>query len=162
VFSKTGTAEMASDPMPPNATDTFIMLKPEKKWPNPHLTKDKLIERIEEQVSQLPGNKYEFTQPIEMRFNELIAGTRGDLAIKVYGDDYKVLEKMGGQIGQVLESIAGSEEVQLTQADGQPTLEIELIKNGISRLGLRGSDVFGVISTAIGGTQVGEIFEGDK
>src|SRR5262249_43358895 len=64
VFSKTGTAEMASDPMPPNATDTFIMLKPEKKWPNPHLTKDKLIERIEEQVSQLPGNKYEFTQPI--------------------------------------------------------------------------------------------------
>ncbi len=162
VFSKTGTAEAASDPMPPNVSDTFIMLKPEKQWPNPQLSKNELISRIEEELANLPGNIYEFTQPIEMRFNELIAGTRGDLAIKIYGDDYAVLETIGNAISQSVRKIQGSEDVSVTQADGQPTLNIEINKVAISRLGLKTKDVLNVVSTAIGGSRVGTLFEGDR
>lgn len=162
VFSKTGTAEMASDPMPPNVSDTFIMLKPQKEWPNPKLTKNELIHQIEESLANVPGNLYEFTQPIEMRFNELIAGTRGDLAIKIYGDDYVQLEKIGTQVAHLLKHIPGSEDVSATQAQGQPTIDFEIKRDTISRLGLSGQDVFDVISTAVGGREVGMIFEGDR
>jgi cobalt-zinc-cadmium resistance protein CzcA len=162
VFSKTGTAEAASDPMPPNVSDTFIMLKPRESWPDPSLYKDALIRRIEMALEKLPGNMYEFTQPIEMRFNELIAGTRGDLALKVYGDDYSVLERLGTQISQILKKIPGSEDVRVTQADGLPTLNVEVNKEATSRLGLRGKDVLEVISTAVGGHKVGTVFEGDR
>jgi len=162
VFSKTGTAEAASDPMPPNVSDTFIMLKPRSSWPDPSLSKDALISRMESELHNLPGNMYEFTQPIEMRFNELIAGTRGDLAIKVYGDDYAMLESLGMQISQILKKIPGSEDVSVTQADGLPTLNVEIKKEAVSRLGLRGKDVLEVVSTALGGNKVGSVFEGDK
>ena len=118
VFSKTGTAEAASDPMPPNASDTFIMLKPQNQWPDPHLTKDNLIIQMEDSLKDLAGNLFEFTQPIEMRFNELIAGTKGDVAIKIYGDDYTLLENIGSQISQVLRKIPGSEDLTVTQAEG--------------------------------------------
>jgi cobalt-zinc-cadmium resistance protein CzcA len=162
VFSKTGTAEAASDPMPPNVSDTFIILKPKEQWPNPSSSKEELIERIEQSLQHLPGNLYEFTQPIEMRFNELIAGTRGDLAIKLYGDDYGILEKVGGEISQTLRKIPGSEDVSVTQADGQPTLEVTLNSETMGRLGLRGKDIMDVVSTAIGGSRVGTLFEGDR
>lgn len=162
VFSKTGTAEIATDPMPPYVSDTFIMLKPEKKWPSPRLSKNALIARIESELSALPGNLYEFTQPIQMRFNELIAGARGDLAVKVYGDDYKKLASVGDEIAHVLEKISGSEDVSATQAEGQPTLEIEMKKDVMSRLGLTSQDVFDVVTTAIGGSQAGMVFEGDR
>ncbi len=162
VFSKTGTAEAASDPMPPNVSDTFIMLKPQKEWPNPRLAKDELIHQFETALENVPGNAYEFTQPIEMRFNELIAGTRGDLAIKVYGDDYVALEKLGTQISQILAKISGSEDIRSTQAEGQPTLDIQVKKEAVSRLGLRGKDVFEVVSAAIGGSPAGTVFEGDR
>lgn len=162
VFSKTGTAEIATDPMPPNVSDTFIMLKSRKEWPNSKLSKNELIKNIESLVNHLPGNNYEFTQPIEMRFNELIAGTRGDLAIKIYGDDYEVLENIGMKIGHVLRKISNSEDIRLTQAQGQPTLDIEVNKEAIGRLGLRGKDVFDVIATALGGKEAGVVFEGDR
>ncbi len=162
VFSKTGTAEAASDPMPPNVSDTFVMLKPQNEWPNPKLTKNELIHRIEHSLANVPGNLYEFTQPIEMRFNELIAGTRGDLAIKIYGDDYVKLEKIGNQVAHLLKHIPGSEDVSGTQAQGQPTLDFAINREAISRLGLHGDDVFDVVSTAIGGRTVGTIFEGDR
>ena len=162
VFSKTGTAEAASDPMPPNVSDTFIMLKPQREWPNPKIAKEELIGRFETALANAPGNLYEFTQPIEMRFNELIAGTRGDLAIKIYGDDYKVLEKLGTHITQVVSTIAGSEDLRATQAEGQPTLDIGINNEALSRLGLSGKDVFDVISTAIGGKEAGTVFEGDR
>jgi heavy metal efflux system protein len=162
VFSKTGTAEAASDPMPPNVSDTFIMLKPQSEWPDPRLTKEKLIGKFETALATAPGNLYEFTQPIEMRFNELIAGTRGDLAIKVYGDDYRVLEKMGSQILQVVSGIQGAEDLRATQAEGQPSLDIGINHETLSRLGLTGNAVFDVVSTAIGGKRVGTIFEGDR
>lgn len=162
VFSKTGTAEAASDPMPPNVSDTFIMLKPQKEWPNPRLTKEELISRMEGDLERLPGNIYEFTQPIEMRFNELIAGTRGDVAIKVYGDDYAVLERLGNQISQVLKTIPGADDISVTQAEGQPTLDVEINQDAMSRLGLRGKDILDVISTAVGGSKAGTVFEGDR
>ncbi len=162
VFSKTGTAVVASDPMPPNASDTFIMLKPSSEWPNPRLSKENMIHQFEAALQSAPGNLYEFTQPIEMRFNELIAGTRGDLAIKVYGDDYTVLEKLGSRISSIVSAIPGAEDLSATQADGQPTLAIEINNEAMSRLGLNGTDVFDVISTAIGGKKVGTIFEGDR
>lgn len=162
VFSKTGTAEAASDPMPPNVSDTFIMLKPNSVWPNPHLSKEEMIVKFETALQNAPGNLYEFTQPIEMRFNELIAGTRGDLAIKIYGDDYTVLEKLGTRISHVVSSIPGAVDLRATQAEGQPTLNIGINNEAMSRLGLNGDDVFDVISTAIGGKQAGTIFEGDR
>ncbi len=162
VFSKTGTAEAASDPMPPNVSDTFIMLKPQKEWPDPHLDKEALIDRFETALQEAPGNMYEFTQPIEMRFNELIAGTRGDLAIKIYGDDYRVLEKIGSQIHHTIGTIKGAEDLRVTQAEGQPTLAIDVDNRSLSRLGLNGNEVLDVIATAIGGREAGTIFEGDR
>jgi cobalt-zinc-cadmium resistance protein CzcA len=162
VFSKTGTAEAASDPMPPNVSDTFIILKPEKEWPNRSLPKDELIEHFETALQKLPGNLYEFTQPIEMRFNELIAGTRGDLAIKIYGDDYISLEKIGSHVAQILRTISGAEDIQTTQAEGQPTIDFEISHEAISRLGLKTGDIYDVISHAIGGDRVGTVFEGDR
>ncbi len=161
-FSKTGTAEMATDPMPPNVSDTFVMLKPKKEWPNPKLSKHDLIHKIEHVLEDVPGNLYEFTQPIEMRFNELIAGTRGDLAIKIYGDNYAEIERLGMQVAHLLKHIPGSEDVSATQAQGQPTIDFALKRNAISRLGLSAQDVFDVISTAIGGREVGMLFEGDR
>jgi heavy metal efflux system protein len=98
VFSKTGTAEIATDPMPPNATDTFIIFKPQEQWPNPSLTKEALIQQIETAVRELPGNSYEFTQPIQMRFNELLAGVRGDVAVKVFGDEFEPLLRAADQV----------------------------------------------------------------
>ena len=92
-FPKPGTAEMASDPMPPNVSDTFVMLHPSESWPNPKETKLELIENIETALRKLPGNNYEFTQPIEMRFNELIAGVRSDVAVKIYGDNFDTMQK---------------------------------------------------------------------
>ncbi len=162
VFSKTGTAEAASDPMPPNASDTFIMLKPQKQWPNPRLAKDEMINNFESALQHLPGNAFEFTQPIEMRFNELIAGAKGDLVIRIYGDDYALLDKIGTQMTQTLKKIPGSEDVTATQAEGQPTLTIEIKNEAISRLGLHGKDVFDVVAAAIGGNKVGTLFEGDR
>ncbi len=102
VYSKTGTAEMASDPMPPNVSDTFIILKPREEWPEPALEKTALIELIQNEVNKVPGNNYEFTQPIEMRFNELISGVRSDLAVKIYGDDFDTMQRTADDIASVL------------------------------------------------------------
>lgn len=162
VFSKTGTAEMAADPMPPNVSDTFIILKPREKWPDPDLAKADLIVRIENAVQKIPGNKYEFTQPIQMRFNELISGVRSDVAVKVYGDDFEQMEKTANQISQVLMSIQGAADVKVEQTSGLPMLDINLDKPAIVRYGLNVSDVLDVISIAIGGQKAGLIFEGDR
>lgn len=162
VFSKTGTAEMASDPMPPNVSDTFVMLKPKDQWPNPHLTKLELIAAMEERLHTLPGNNYEFTQPIEMRFNELIAGVRSDVAVKIYGDDFPLMQKTGAHIASVLSSIPGAADVKVAQTDGLPVLEAKIDRDAIRRLGMSVKDVLGTISTAVGGTKAGVILEGDR
>ena len=162
VYSKTGTAEMASDPMPPNSSDTFIILKPKKQWPDPDLTKAELIVRLEEAVRQVPGNNYEFTQPIQLRFNELIAGVRGDVAVKVYGDDFTAMAKTAGSVMQVLQSVGGAADVKIEQTSGLPFLEIKLDRAAIARYGLNVTDVLDVISIAVGGREAGLVFQGDR
>ena len=162
VYSKTGTAEVASDPMPPNVSDTFIILNPREEWPDPDLPKAKLIEKIQEAVAKLPGNNYEFTQPIEMRFNELISGVKSDLAIKVYGDNFEVMQKKAQEIANVLNSIPGAADVKVEQVDGLPVLDIRVDREKASLHGLNVSDALEVISIAIGGGKAGLIFEGDR
>jgi cobalt-zinc-cadmium resistance protein CzcA len=162
VFSKTGTAEIASDPMPPNAADTFIILKPQQQWPDPDLTKDALVEQIEAAVRELPGNNYEFTQPIQMRFNELLAGVRGDVAVKVFGDDFEPLLRTANQIADILRATKGAKDVKVEQASGLSTLDITVDKAEIARRGLSLATVQEVIGTAIGGRDAGVVFEGDR
>ena len=162
VYSKTGTAEMAADPMPANASDTFIILKDQKEWPDPSLPKSELIKRVEEAVQKVPGNNYEFTQPIQMRFNELIAGVRGDVAVKVYGDDFAAMGKTAGSIMQVLQGIPGAADVKVEQTSGLPFLEIQLDRPAIARYGLNVSDVLDVVAIAVGGRESGLVFQGDR
>ena len=162
VFSKTGTAEVAADPMPVNSSDTFIMLKPQEEWPDPKLPKAELQERIEKAVSELSGNNYEFSQPIQLRFNELLAGTRGDLAVKVFGEEFEPMLQAANQIAAVLRGTQGAEDVKVEQVAGLPFLEIKVSKAEIARLGLSLFTVQDVIGVAIGGREAGVVFEGDR
>lgn len=162
VFSKTGTAEMASDPMPPNATDTFIILKPQEEWPDPGLSRDALLEQIGAAVRELPGNNYEFSQPIQMRFNELLAGVRGDVAVKVFGDDFEPLLRAADQVADILRVTKGARDVKVEQAGGLSILDITVDKAEIARRGLSLAAVQEVIGTAIGGRDAGVVFEGDR
>jgi heavy metal efflux system protein len=161
-FSKTGTAEMASDPMPPNVSDTFVMLKPRSEWPEPSLTKNALIEKMEAKLAELPGNNYEFTQPIEMRFNELIAGVRSDVAVKVYGDDFDVMQKTANEIAKTLGTINGAADIKVAQTDGLPVLEVNVDREAASRLGISIGDVLTTVRASIGGTRAGILMEGDR
>ncbi len=162
VFSKTGTAEVASDPMPPNSSDTFVMLKPQEEWPDPSLSKAELQERIEKAVGALAGNVYEFSQPIQLRFNELLAGTRGDLAVKVFGEEFEPMLKAANQVAAVLKGIDGAEDVKVEQTAGLPFLEIRINKAEAGRYGLSTGAIQEVIGAAIGGKEAGVVFEGDR
>ena len=162
VFSKTGTAEVATDPMPPNASDTFIILKPQEQWPDRAMTKDQLIDDIAKAVNRLPGNVYEFTQPIQMRFNELLAGVRGDIAVKIFGDEFAPMLKAANDVASVLRSVSGATDVKVEQAGGLPVLEIKVDKAAIARRGLSVAAVQDVIGAAVGGQDAGVIFEGDR
>ncbi len=162
VFAKAGTAEAATDPMPPNLADTYIMLKPQSEWPNPHMTKDELIAEIHNRVDQLPGNAYEFTQPIQLRFNELLAGVRGDIAVKVFGENFDVMLKIANQIAAILQRIPGATDVKVEQIAGLPLLDIDIDKEAVSRLGLSLATAQDVVGAAIGGQQAGVVFEGDR
>jgi cobalt-zinc-cadmium resistance protein CzcA len=162
VFSKTGTAEVASDPMPPNSSDTFVMLKPQEEWPDPSLSKADLQEQIEKAVGALAGNVYEFSQPIQLRFNELLAGTRGDLAVKVFGEEFDPMLKAANQVAAVLKGIDGAEDVKVEQTAGLPFLEITINKAEAARYGLSTGAIQGVIGAAIGGKDAGVVFEGDR
>ena len=161
-FSKTGTAEMAADPMPPNVSDTFIILKPKDEWPNPSKTKAELIAEIEEAVGKVPGNNYEFTQPIQMRFNELISGVRSDVAVKVYGEEFNQMQPVAQQVASILRGIEGAADIKVEQTEGLPVMNIDIDRDTISRLGLSVTDVQDVISIAVGGREAGLVFQGDK
>jgi cobalt-zinc-cadmium resistance protein CzcA len=162
VFAKIGTADVATDPMPPSVADNFILLKDRAQWPDPRKPKDRLIEEINAVVQRVPGNNYEFTQPIEMRMNELIAGVRSDVAVKLFGDDLDQLVATGGKIEDVLASIAGAEDVKLEQVTGLPVLAITPDRLQLARYGITMADVQATVGAAIGGTAAGQIFEGDK
>jgi len=162
VFSKTGTAEVAADPMPVNVSDAFIILRPRAEWPDPSLGKEELVRRIQEAVQRVPGNNYEFTQPIQMRFNELLAGTRGDLAVKVFGEQFEPMLAGANQIATLLRTIPGAEDVRVEQTTGLPFLEINVNREEIARRGLSMGAVHDIIGTAIGGREAGFVFEGDR
>jgi cobalt-zinc-cadmium resistance protein CzcA len=162
VFGKLGTAEIATDPMPPSVADTFVMLKPRAQWPDPRKPKDRLVAEIEAAVKQLPGNNYEFTQPVQMRMNELISGVRADVAIKLYGDDLATLVDVGERIEAVAKTVAGAADVKLEQATGLPLLTITPDPEGLVRYGLNQNAVQDAIGTAVGGTVAGQLFEGDR
>ncbi|MES2462704.1 MAG: CusA/CzcA family heavy metal efflux RND transporter, partial [Armatimonadota bacterium] len=149
-FSKTGTAEVAADPMPPNISDTFVILKSQEDWPDPDQSKEQVTKRIQEAVTKLPGNNYEFTQPIQMRFNELIAGVRGDVAVKIFGDEFDKLLPTAQSIAGILRSISGAEDIKVEQVSGLPVLDIAVNRRVASQLGLDTADIQDVIKTAIG------------
>ncbi len=202
VYSKTGTAELASDPMPPNVSDTFIILKPKEEWRsegeldrlihelteeaektashgdahaghaeegghdehaiNATTHKGKLIKLMELTLGDVPGHQYEFTQPIQMRFNELIAGVRGDVAIKVYGDDFDTMRATANEILGVLQAVPGAADAKVEQTTGLPVLTVDINREAIARNGLNVSDVQDVVSIAMGGREAGLVFEGDR
>ncbi|MDF1761058.1 MAG: CusA/CzcA family heavy metal efflux RND transporter [Coxiellaceae bacterium] len=162
VFSKIGTAEVATDPMPPNVADTFVMLKPRSEWPNSSLPKNQLISKLQMALKRLPGNNYEFTQPIQMRFNELISGVRSDVAVKIFGDNMEVLLKNANVVSKILKSIKGAADVKVEQVSGLPTITISVDRDLLARYGLTLSSVQNIIEAALGGKSVGKVYKGDK
>ena len=162
VFARTGTAEVASDPMPQNISDGYIMLKPAASWPKPRKSHAELVEAIQKEAEKYAGNAYEFSQPIQLRFNELISGVRSDVAVKVYGDDMDVLAKTGKDIASVLEKIPGASEVKVEQTGGLPMLSVNIDREKTARYGLNIADVQAALATATGGREAGTMFEGDR
>jgi heavy metal efflux system protein len=162
VFSKIGTAEIATDPMPPSVADTYVMLKPRSQWPDSGRPKANLVEQLQKDLPMVPGNNYEFIQPIQMRFNELIAGVRSDVAVKVFGDDVDVLAEVGNSIEAALSSVPGAADTKVEQTTGLPLLTMHLKRAEMARLGLNVADVQEVIEVAVGGKTAGQVFEGDR
>jgi cobalt-zinc-cadmium resistance protein CzcA len=162
VFARTGTAEIAADPMPPNISDGYVMLKPVDQWPQPRKTRDELIAAVQDEVAKLPGQNYEFSQPIQLRFNELISGVRSDVAVKLFGDDMDVLNSTASQIAQALQQVPGASEVKVEQTTGLPMLTVEIDREKASRYGLNVGDVQETLATAVGGKEAGTLFEGDR
>jgi cobalt-zinc-cadmium resistance protein CzcA len=162
VFGKIGTAEVATDPMPPSVADAFVIMKPRADWPDPRKPKDQLVAEIEAAVRDLPGNNYEFTQPIQMRMNELISGVRADVAVKLYGDDLDTLVEVGERIEAVMKTVAGAADVKLESTTGLPLLTITPEPEALQRYGLNPEAVQRTVAIAVGGATAGQLFEGDR
>ncbi len=162
VFARIGTAEVATDPMPPNVADNFVILKPRSEWPDSSKTKDELVEEMEASLEQLPGNNYEFTQPIQMRFNELISGVRADLGIKVFGDDLDQLVLTANEILKAINQVPGAADARVEQVTGLPTLSIIPKRTALGRYGLNVVELQDWVSAAIGGEAAGLLYEGDR
>lgn len=162
VFARIGTAEVATDPMPPNVADNVVILKPRSEWPNPDKTKEQLVEEMEKSLEELPGNNYEFTQPIQMRFNELISGVRADLGIKVFGDDLDQLVLTANDILEALSQVEGVADARVEQVTGLPTLSIIPNRSALGRYGLNVSALQNWVAAAVGGESAGILYEGDR
>ncbi|MBD0442228.1 CusA/CzcA family heavy metal efflux RND transporter [Acinetobacter baumannii] len=162
IFARTGTAEVATDVMPPNISDGIVLLKPHDQWPNPKETIDELRTRMLQFVNQIPGNNSEFSQPIELRFNELISGVRSDIGVKVFGDDMQVLNQEAEKIAQQLRSILGASEVKVEQTDGLPLLNVDVNHALAAQYGLSVKSIQDIVAASIGGQSVGQILQGDR
>ncbi len=162
VFAKIGTADIATDPMPPSVADVFAIVRPRSEWPNPARSKSDFIEELEIKMAEVPGSKYEVIQPIEMRFNELIAGVRSDIAVKVFGDDLDALLSIAEDIEHALVKVRGASDISVEQVTGLPVLTLNLDRPTMARLGLNVSDIQEVIEIAVGGKSAGQVFEGDR
>ncbi|WP_114395844.1 efflux RND transporter permease subunit [Oleisolibacter albus] len=161
-FSKTGTADVATDVMPPGISHMFVMLKPREQWPDPGLSKAALIRRLEAAVAQLPGQVYEVSQPIQLRFNELLAGVRGDVAIKVFGDDFDTLLATANRIAQTVKAVPGAADVRVEQVAGAAFMTVEVDRTRAARFGLSVADVQAVLALAVGGREAGLVYQGDR
>jgi len=161
-FARTGTAEIAADPMPPNISDSYVMLKPKEEWPDPDKSREQLIEDIQKAAASVPGSNYEMSQPIQLRFNELISGVRSDVAVKVFGDDMDVLNKTADDIAAILQDVPGASEVKVEQTTGLPLLSVNVDRDKAARFGLNIGDVQDTVAAAIGGREAGTFFEGDR
>jgi len=162
VYAKLGTAEIATDPMPPSVADTFLILKPRSEWPNPRLSKNALIAQMQLAVAKVPGNNYEFTQPIQMRFNELISGVRSDVAVKVFGDDLASMNETAEKVAAILEKTAGSADVKVEQTTGLPVLTVNIDREKIARIGVNMQDVQEAVNIAMNGRHAGAVYDGDR
>jgi cobalt-zinc-cadmium resistance protein CzcA len=162
IFAKLGTAEIATDPMPPSVADNFVMLKPQSAWPDPGRDKIELVNAIQAAVLKVPGNNYEFTQPIQMRFNELLSGVRSDVAVKVFGDNMETMNSTAAEIAEVLEKVPGAADVKVEQTTGLPMMTIHIDREKTARLGVNVGDVQEAIAIAVGGREAGVLFQGDR
>mgnify|MGYP003600319421 FL=1 len=162
IFARTGTAEVATDVMPPNISDGYVMLKPRDAWPNPKETLDELRSRMQAYLATLPGNNSEFSQPIELRFNELISGVRSDVGVKIFGDDMQVLNAEAEKISKLIQQVSGSTAVKVEQTSGLPLLNVEIDKSLAAQYGLSVKTVQDYVAASIGGQNVGEILQGDR
>ncbi|OYU57636.1 MAG: CusA/CzcA family heavy metal efflux RND transporter, partial [Bradyrhizobium sp. PARBB1] len=162
VFARTGTAEVATDLMPPSTSDGYVMLKPRKEWPDPEKSKAAVVSEIQEAAEEIPGNVYEISQPIQQRFNELISGVRSDVGVKIFGDDLDVLVQTAAQVQAVLQNVQGAADVKTEQASGLPVLTVKLNRQALSRYGINVGDVQNLVEIAVGGKNSGMVFEGDR
>ena len=162
VFAKIGTANVATDAVPPSVADNFIIIKPRSEWPNPNKTKEQLVAELEELVTPVPGNRYEFLQPIQMRFNELLAGVRAELAIKVFGDDFDTLAELGKEIETAIQDVEGIRDVQVEQTKGLPVLTFLPHREKLALYGLSLEDFQTQVAVSMGGQVAGKFYEGDK
>ena len=162
VFARTGTAEIAADPMPPNISDSYVMLKPKSEWPDPGKSREQLIADIQRAAARVPGSNYELSQPIQLRFNELISGVRSDVAVKLFGDDMEVLNRTATEIAGTLQGVTGASEVKVEQTSGLPVLTIDVDRERAARYGLNVGDVQDSIAVAVGGRKAGILYEGDR
>ena len=162
MFARTGTAEIAADPMPPNISDSYVMLKPQSEWPDPDKSRETLIAELQKAAASVPGSNYELSQPIQLRFNELVSGVRSDVAVKVFGDDMTVLNQAAAKIAAAMQKVPGASEVKVEQTTGLPVLTINIDRDKAARYGLNVADVQDAIATALGGRQAGTLYEGDR
>ena len=162
VFARTGTAEIASDPMPPNISDSYVMLKPRDQWPDPKKSREALIAELQAAAELVPGSNYELSQPIQLRFNELISGVRSDVAVKIFGDDMDVLNSTAAEVAETLGGIDGASEVKAEQTTGLPVLTVAIDRDKAARYGLNVGDIQETVAVAVGGRRAGTLFEGDR
>jgi len=161
VFSRSGTPEVATDPMPLSLTDSFVMLKPRDQW-RVGLTKEKLIAELEAKAAEVPGQGYNFSQPIQMRFAELVSGVKADVGVKIFGEDLTELKAKADEVAAVLRDMPGAQDVEVEQVDEVPVLQINIDRDAIARLGVKVDDIQELVEVALGGKPVGQIIEGDK
>ncbi|WP_286716647.1 efflux RND transporter permease subunit [Thalassolituus sp. UBA2009] len=162
VFAKIGTADVATDAVPPSVADNFIILKPRDQWPDPDKPKQQVVAELEALVSEIPGNRYEFLQPIQMRFNELLAGVRAEVAIKIFGDDLDVLTGLGASLEKIVAGVDGAVDIQTEQVTGLPLLEFIPDADALRRHGISRQQLQDQLATALGGEVAGTLFDGDR
>ncbi len=161
-FARTGTAEVATDPMPPSISDGYVMLKPRDQWPDPKKPKSEVVKEVEKAAEEIAGSSYEISQPIQLRFNELISGVRSDVGVKIFGDDLDVLAQVAGQVQSVLQTVQGAADVKTEQVSGLPVLTVKLDRQALARYGISVADVQNLVEIAVGGKTAGLVFEGDR